>query len=99
MKAKRIKKYKERLKLQNYTVRETFGLFGDFNGYNRMGCEMNDCTISASNAYRAVIIYMRQYELKYKQRNEHERSEYDETTRQWARIRVTDEGGYKTYFK
>lgn len=99
MKAKRIRKYKERMKLQNYTVRETFGLFGDFTGYNRISCVMDDNIISTSNAYRAVIIFMRQYRLKYKQRNDHEKDEYYETTEQWGRIRVTDENGYKHYFK
>ena len=68
------------------------------NSYRQLGWTCDDHIISASNAYRAVKIHMRQYRIRNKQRSDNESSSYDETSEQWGKIRVTDEKGYKYYF-
>ena len=96
----KIKKIRERIKrVQTYSVRESADLFGDFHGFNRIGLIKKDVYVSASSPKRAVIIYMRRYRLHMKLKHNFERSYYNETSQMWGRIMVTDEKGFKTFWK
>lgn len=100
MKAKAIKYLRKRIgKIQTYTIRETFSLFGDFFGHNRIGHTCSDTFISATSPIRAIEIYMRNYRKEYKQINEHEYPTYVETKESWGRIMVVDESGFKRFYK
>ena len=86
--------------MRKYKVRETVGMFGDFNGCNRLRWKKPDVTITASGAEHAVSRYMRRYRRLCKQRNEHERLHgYDETTQGWGTLMVTDEKGFRTFYR
>ena len=89
MKAKQIKRIRKKIgKLDVFTVRETFSLFGDFFGNNRMCMSMYDHKISCGSPERAVEKYMKKYRREYKRKNEHEREHYLETTERWGKIMV-----------
>ena len=99
MKAKNFRKLRKRLgALQTFTIRETFGLFGDFFGHD-YGHTMSDNLVSATSYQRAIKIYMRNYRKRYKKKNEHENEEYIETTENWGRIMVKNECGFMKFFK
>ena len=96
----KIKKIRKRIKsVQLYSVRQTSCLFGDFFGSNRLILKHNDIVISASSPKRAIIIYMRRYRLYNKKKSDYERREYRETSEMWGTIMVTDEKGFKTFWK
>ena len=100
MKARRIKRLRRKIKkVQDYTIRETVGLFGDFFGNNRMCFVKSDTTISASNPKRAIKIYMKQYRKEHKMRNKHESNSYEETTHDWGHIMVMDESGFMRFYR
>lgn len=95
----KIKKIRKRIgNLRNYQVRETFSLFGDFFGNNMRGITMHDMEISTTSEERAILIYMRRYKRDVKQKNSYQKDHYHETTEEWARIMVTDDKGYKTFW-
>ena len=92
MKAKHIRKLRKRINnFGYYTIRESFGLFGDFQGYNRMGFKCHDTKIFAESPTMAIEKYMKIYRRKMKKKNEHECEEYQEVTEDWGRIMVSNE--------
>ena len=100
MKARKIRKIRARLgELQTYKVRESFLMFGDFHGNNMACVTCSDTDVSATDPIRALKIYMKRYRLKNKQRHENESSDYSETSENWGFFMVTDEKGYKRYYK
>ena len=60
---------------------------------------MSDTDIIASSHVRAIIIYMRNCRKYFKKRNEYERENYIETTERWGKLMVTDEKGFRYFFK
>jgi hypothetical protein len=100
MKAKYFRRLRKEIgKIQTYSIRETASLFGDFFGSNRIGLVMSDTEISASSPLRALVIYMRNYRRLNKQRNDYECEYYHETTERWGKVMVTDEKGFRHFFK
>lgn len=99
MKAKYFKKLRKRIgSLQTYTVRETFGLFGDFFGHD-YGHKMSDHEISTTSYLRAITIYMKQYRRNNKKKSDYEKSEYNETSEKWGRLMVKNQNGFMKFFK
>lgn len=99
MKAKYFKRLRKRIKsLQNYQVRESAVLFGDFFGSNRLCLILDDTQVSATSPLRAIKIYMRNYRKTRKKKNEHERVEYYETIEKWGNLMITDQKGFRTFY-
>lgn len=90
--AKRICKLRKKWRLmRKFKVKETAGLFGNFYWQKSV-------TIRAYSPYGAMQKYFDQYYKKYKELHKFSNAE-DETTYNWATIRVKDENGFKTYYR
>ena len=83
--------------LQTFTIRETFGLFGDFFGYS-YGHTMSDHQVSATSYKRAIQIYMRNYRRDNKKKCQYEESEYTETTENWGKLMVKNQAGFMRFY-
>lgn len=94
MKAKHIKKLRQKIgKIQKFRILETSSLFGEFID------RKPDYEVYTFSFYRAVQLYMNYYRNRFKQISDHQRAEYFETSEMWGRIQVTDEKGFKTYYR
>lgn len=101
MEARHIRKLRKRIaSFDVYSIRETAGLFGDFNGANRLNLIMPDYYITADSHELALKRFFRYYERKHKQLHEHYRDCPIETTASWGRIMVTNtRTKFKRFYK
>lgn len=93
MKARRIKKLKQRISnFKPYLVCETsiLHLFGVY--------EKEGTTIMADSFEMAITRFIHYDERKYKERSEYHDC-YTETERKWGKLMVIDERGYKRFYR
>lgn len=82
-----------------FIVRETFGLFGDFDGDHGRCAKMPDCEIEAISPHQAIELYVEQWESKNNERHPDYETRFNENSSNFAKFRVTNtETGWKTYF-
>lgn len=101
MKARHIKKLRERIKTFNtYEIRKSVGLFGDFFGCNRLGLVMDNYYITADNPELALKRFFRYYERSWKRKHDYYTSRPQETTERWGRIIVKNlKSGFMTFYR
>lgn len=101
MKARHIKKLRERLKTFNtYEIRSSASLFGDFFGFNRLGLVMDSYYITADSPELALKRFFRYYERMMKRRHDNYTSDPIETTERWGKIMVKNEStGLMLFYK
>lgn len=96
MKKRCIKKLKKRVaNFIQFEVQESAGLFGDFDGFNRLGLIMPTTIIMADDHITAIKRYIQRRERRFKQIDELHGCWDNETTEKWGRVAVTDT---KTHF-
>lgn len=91
MKAKHIRKLRKKIaSFDVYIIRESAGLFGDFNGNNRLNLVMPDYHVTADSHELAIKRFFRNYEREYKRLHDYYTDCPIETTIRWGRIMVTN---------
>ena len=92
MKAKQIRKLRKKIaSFDAYSIRESAGLFGDFNGLNRLNLIMRDYYVTADSHELALKRFFRNYERNRKRRHDCYTDSPIETTSRWGRIMVTNQ--------
>lgn len=101
MKARHIKKLRERIKTFNtYEIRSSASLFGDFFGCNRLGLVMDNYYITADSPKLALKRFFRYYERMMKRRHDNYTSNPEEITERWGKIMVKNlKSGFMTFYR
>lgn len=98
MKAKQIRKL--RLKLRQYGVTESSGLFGRFSSdFISSDFRLPQIKLLARSPEEAVYRYFRWYYRKYRCQSDHFFYDPQETLRMWGKIEVVDEKGLIHYYR
>lgn len=92
MKAKHIRKLRKKIaSFDVYSIRESAGLFGDFNGLNRLNLIMRDYYVTADSHKLALKRFFRNYERNRKRRHADYTDYPIETTECWGCFMVTNQ--------
>ena len=92
MKARHIRKLRKKIaSFDVYSIRESAGLFGDFNGLNRLNLIMNDYYVTADSYESALKRFFRNYERNHKRVHDFYTNYPIETTGRWGRMMVTNQ--------
>ena len=91
MTARNIRKLRKRIaSFDVYRIRESAGLFGDFNGNNRLCLVMDDYYVTADSHELALKRFFRNYERNRKRIHDCYTENPIETTYRWGRMMVTN---------
>lgn len=91
MKARHIRKLRKKIaSFDVYSIRESAGLFGDFNGLNRLNLIMPDYYVTADSHELALKRFFRNYERNRKRVHDCYTDYPIETTGCWGRMMVTN---------
>ena len=92
MKARIIRKLRKRISsFDEYLIRQSARLFGDFFGHNRLGLVMDDYYVTADSHELALKRFFRKYERMFKRRHNNYTTQPFETTEKWGKIMVQNQ--------
>ena len=91
MKARHIRKLRKRISsFDVYLIRESVGIFGDFDGISNMGLKMDNYYVTADGPELALKRFFSKYERMFNCKHDKYTARF-ETTMEWGRMMVKNQ--------